>query len=64
MTLIKTLLNYLIICLIIAIIVYLLYRIRNDGNPRKNKLIRIYPISNKQLDQLNKIENRFEVRFI
>jgi hypothetical protein len=35
-----------------------------NENPHKNKLIRIYPINNKQLDELKEIENRFEVRFL
>jgi hypothetical protein len=60
----KTLLNNLTIFLLIANYCICNDLSLNDGNPRKNKLIRIYPISNKQLDQLNKIENRFEVRFL
>jgi hypothetical protein len=55
----KTLLNNLIICLLITN-----YCICDDENPHQNKLIRIYPINNKQLDQLKEIENRFEVRFL
>ncbi len=64
------LLNKLIICLLIAICIYTVYYCicndfcLNDENPYKNKLIRIYPINNKQLDELKEIENRSEVRFL
>ncbi len=59
-----TLLNNLIICLLIANYCICSDLSLNDENPYKNKLIRIYPINNKQLDELKEIENRFEVRFL